>query len=44
MRVTTWTEFSLILSIHLTKRGLTGFALMKEEAQVQELVAIPSSL
>ncbi len=26
MRVTTWTEYSLIISIHLAKRGRTGFA------------------
>ena len=41
MRVTTWTEYSLIISIHLAKRGRTGRAPVaaRELADVERLPA-----
>ena len=41
MRVTTWTEYSLIISLHLAKRGRTGHAPVaaRELADVEKLPA-----
>ncbi len=41
MRVTTWTEYSLIISIHLAKRGRTGSGPVaaRELAEVERLPA-----
>ena len=41
MRVTTWTEYSLIISLHLAKRGRTGHGPVaaRELADVEKLPA-----
>ena len=41
MRITTWTEYSLIISIHLAKRGRSGVAPVaaRELAEVERLPA-----
>lgn len=39
MRVTTWTEYSLIISLHLAKRGGTGPVAARELADAEKLPA-----
>lgn len=39
MRVTTWTEYSLIISLHLARRGRTGPVAARELADAEKLPA-----